>query len=169
MRSEDSSIGTLRHRKVIAVCCGAYPSKAEAKLAYEVGREIALRGAVLVCGGLGGSMEAACRGAKESGGVTIGVLPTYDKKTANRWVDIIVPTGLGHARNNLVAATGDGVIGVGGGWGTLSEVAIATKMGKPVAVLAGWQAESSVDPSATLHQAKTPEEAVSIALGENSR
>ena len=128
----------LRGRKVIAVCCAASPSKDEAKLAYEVGAEIAKRGAVLVCGGLGGSMEAASKGAYENGGLTIGIIPFYEKETANPYIGIVIPTGLGHARNNIVVATADGVIGVGGSWGTLSELAIAVKMGKPGALELYW-------------------------------
>ena len=157
--------GRLRDRKVIAVCCGGTPPVEEINLAYEVGKEIAGRGAVLVCGGLGGSMEAACRGAREKGGLSIGIIPTYEKNTANKCVDIVIPTGLGHARNNIVVATADGVIGVGGSWGTLSELAIAAKMGKPVAVLEGWTAKGPQGQGHEFIRARTPAEAVSIALG----
>jgi len=159
----------IRARQVIAVCCGGTPPSEEEKLAYEVGKEIARRGAVLVCGGLDGSMAAACRGAKEAGGLTIGILPTYEKKTANEWVDVVIPSGLGHARNNLVVATADGVVGVGGSWGTLSELAIAVKMGKRVAVLAGWDAKPPGRGRTRFVNAATPAEAVAIALGENPR
>ncbi|HDS29564.1 MAG TPA: TIGR00725 family protein, partial [Firmicutes bacterium] len=135
-------------------------------IAYEVGKEIARRGAVLVCGGLGGSMEAACRGAKDKGGLTIGIIPVYEKNSANQWVDIVIPTGLGHARNNLVAAAGDGVIGIGGGWGTLSEIAIAVKMKKPVAVIGDWEISTPLGVTDVMKRAKNAEEAVSIAMGE---
>jgi len=154
----------LRGRKVIAVCCAATPSKEEAKLAYEVGAEIAKRGAVLVCGGLGGSMEAASKGAHEHGGLTIGIIPFYEKETANPHIDIVIPTGLGHARNNIVVASADGVIGVGGSWGTLSELAIAVKMGKPVAVLKGWSVDGSSKDGKDFAVAETPEDAVEIIL-----
>jgi uncharacterized protein (TIGR00725 family) len=159
----------MRNRKCISVCCAGCPSDEEAKLAYEVGKEIALRGAILICGGLSGSMESACRGAKDHGGMTIGILPTYEKDTANKWVDIAIPTGLGNARNNLVVASGDAVIGVGGSWGTLSELAIAMKMGKVVVVLGGWRASTSGIPDPGFRQAETASEAVSIVLGENVR
>jgi hypothetical protein len=158
--------GSIRNRKFISVCCASEPSDREVALAFEVGKEIALRGAVLVCGGLGGSMEAACRGAKENGGLTIGILPTYDKTSANKWVDVVIPTGLGHARNNLVAAAGDGVIGVGGSWGTLSEIAIAMRMGKPVAVLEGWSVSMPAAPELCFRPARSAKEAVGIAMGE---
>lgn len=156
----------LRNRKMISVCCGATPPASELEIAYEVGREIAKRGAILVCGGLGGSMEAACRGAKECGGLTVGIIPVYEKNAANEWVDIVIPTGLGHSRNNLVAATGDGVIGVGGGWGTLSELAIAAKMKKPVAVLGDWEISAPPGVTGVIKRARNAEEAVSIAMGE---
>lgn len=165
MAQNDFHIGTLRSRKVIAVCCGGEPSPAELELARKVGRAIARRGAILVCGGLGGSMQAACMGAKESGGLTIGILPVYEKNSANKYVDIVIPTGLSHARNNIVVASADGVIGVGGSWGTLSELAIAVKMGKPVAVLESWSASSLYAPEGGMIKVDTPEDAVSAALG----
>jgi uncharacterized protein (TIGR00725 family) len=96
--------------------------------------------------------------------MTIGILPTYDKDSANYWVDVVIPTGLGHARNNLVAATGDGVIGVGGSWGTLSELAIAMRMGKPVVVIGGWVVSAESAPGEGFRTAQSVEEAVSIVL-----
>jgi uncharacterized protein (TIGR00725 family) len=158
----------IRDRKCISVCCAGCPSDEESKLAYEVGKEIAIRGAILVCGGLSGSMESACRGAKDNGGLTIGILPTYEKDTANKFVDIAIPTGLGNARNNLVVASGDVVIGVGGSWGTLSEIAIAMKMGKKVVVLNGWKASTSGIPDPGFPQAKTASEAVSMVLSKDA-
>jgi uncharacterized protein (TIGR00725 family) len=153
----------LKQRKTIAVCCAAEPTEREIALAYEVGRRIALQGAILVCGGLGGSMEAACRGAKEAGGITVGILPTYEKSTANPWIDIPIPTGLGHARNNLIAAMGDAIIGVGGSWGTLSELSTAMRMGKRVVVLEGWQV-STPSEIQEFTVARTPEEAVNMVM-----
>ncbi|HEX9744173.1 MAG TPA: TIGR00725 family protein [bacterium] len=155
----------LRNKKVIAVCCGSMPSDAEKKLAYETGREVAKAGAILVCGGLGGSMEEACRGANEEGGITIGILPTYEKDTANDYVDIVIPTGLSHARNTLVVSSADGVIGVGGSWGTLSELSIAIPLGKIVVSLDGWNPESKYAKKPGIKVAETPEEAVRLALG----
>jgi uncharacterized protein (TIGR00725 family) len=156
----------LRSKYYISVCCAACPPENELKLAYEVGKEIALSGAILVCGGLGGSMEEVCKGAKENGGMTIGIIPSMDKNTANPWVDIIIPTGLGHARNNLVVSTGDGVIGVGGSWGTLSELAIAMKMGKRVVVLESWEASAKEHPGDVFRKAKDARDAVRIVSEE---
>ncbi len=113
-------------------------------IAQEVGREIAMRGYSLVCGGLGGVMEAACRGAKEAKGLTIGILPTSDRRDANPYVDIVIPTGLGHARNILVVHASDALIAIDGGAGTLSEIAIALKVGKPIVGIRTWGLEGRV-------------------------
>ncbi len=107
--------------------------------AEEVGRLVAGMGAVLVCGGLGGTMEAAARGAKEAGGLTVGILPGLDRSLANPYIDIALPTGIGHARNLAVVAGGDGAIAVGGEFGTLSEIGLAGKIGRPVVILSGWR------------------------------
>jgi uncharacterized protein (TIGR00725 family) len=104
-----------------------------------VGRELGARGAVLVCGGLGGVMEAACRGAKEAGGTTVGILPGTDRAAANPYVDVAIPSGLGEARNALVARTADALVAVGGGYGTLSEIALALKAGKRVVGIGSWE------------------------------
>jgi uncharacterized protein (TIGR00725 family) len=125
--------------------------------AAEVGRLIAERGAVLVCGGRGGAMEAACRGAKEVGGLTVGILPGPDRSEANPFVDVVLPTGLGEARNALVVAAADVVIAIGGGYGTLSEIALALKVGKRVIGLGTWEIEGVV-------AAESPEAAVAAAL-----
>jgi uncharacterized protein (TIGR00725 family) len=102
-----------------------------------VGAKIAEAGCVLVCGGRGGVMEATCRGAKKKGGLTIGILPTLNKKEANKHVDIILTTSLGYARNTIVASASDAVIAVGGNIGTLSEIALALNYDKPVVVVEG--------------------------------
>jgi uncharacterized protein (TIGR00725 family) len=109
-----------------------------------VGRGLAARGAVVVCGGLGGVMEAACRGAKEAGGQTVGILPCTDRAAANPFVDTAVPTGLGEARNALVVRAADALIAVGGGYGTLSEIALALKAGKRVVGLDSWDIDGVV-------------------------
>jgi uncharacterized protein (TIGR00725 family) len=109
-----------------------------------VGRLIAERGAVLVCGGLGGAMKAACRGAQEAGGVTVGILPGTDRSAANAYVDVALPTGLGQARNALVVHAADVLIAIGGGYGTLSEVALALRAGKPVVGVETWPIEGVV-------------------------
>ena len=122
----------------IAVCAPGSASDADLVLAGAIGRLVAGRGCTLVCGGLGGAMAAACRGAKEAGGVTVGILPGYDDRAANPWVVHVICSGLGQARNTLVAATGQAVIAVGGGWGTLSEVALGLRLGRPVILLGEW-------------------------------
>ena len=109
--------------------------------AEQVGRLVASRGALLVCGGLGGVMEAACRGAREAGGTTIGLLPGTDREDANPFVDVAVPTGLGEARNALVVRAADALVAIGGGHGTLSEIALALRTGKPVIGLGTWEIE----------------------------
>ena len=125
--------------------------------AEEVGRLLGERGAVVVCGGLGGVMEAACRGAKEGGGTTLGILPGLDRAEANPYVDVAVPTGLGEARNALVVRAADALIAVGGGYGTLSEVALALKAGKPVVGLESFELDG-------MTQAASPAEAVDLAF-----
>jgi uncharacterized protein (TIGR00725 family) len=110
-------------------------------VAEEVGRLLARRGAVVVCGGLGGVMEAACRGARGEGGTTVGILPGPDRGAANPHVSVAVPTGLGEARNALVVRAADAIIAVGGAYGTLSEIALALKAGKPVIGLGTWEIE----------------------------
>ncbi len=109
-----------------------------AKIANEVGREIAARGAVLICGGLGGVMTEAAKGAKEKGGLTIGIIPGENPNSANPYIDIPIPTGLGFARNVLVAYSGDAVIAVSGRLGTLSEISFALVKNKPVVGLCTW-------------------------------
>jgi uncharacterized protein (TIGR00725 family) len=118
-----------------------------------VGRELAARGAVVVCGGLGGVMEAACRGAKEAGGLTVGILPGTDRAAANAFVDVAIPSGLGEARNALVVRAADALVAVGGGYGTLSEIALALKAGKRVVGLDSWDIEgvtAAADPAAAV-------------------
>ena len=144
-------------------------SERELDLAYEVGRQIALAGHALVCGGRGGVMRAAADGAKSAGGVTIGILPDYDPSTASEFIDFSIPTGLGHARNAIVVASGKAVIAVGGGFGTLSEIGLALKMGKPVIHVESWDLDPErvkrfSDASAIYLQATSAAEAVSFAL-----
>ena len=123
----------------IAVCGPGRDADAAALAdAEDVGAGIAAAGAVLVCGGLGGVMEAACRGARSRGGLTVGLLPGDDRDDANGWVRLAVPTGLGEMRNALIVRAADAVIAVGGGWGTLSEIALACRAGKPVIGLGTW-------------------------------
>jgi uncharacterized protein (TIGR00725 family) len=128
--------------------------------AEEVGRLLAQGGATVVTGGLGGVMAAACRGAKAAGGTTIGVLPDEDAAGANEWVDHVVVTGVGHARNLAVVASGDAVIAVGGSWGTLAEIGFAMRLGRRTVILEpGWALEG-------VGRAPTPQAAVALALAD---
>ncbi|MFB6129438.1 MAG: TIGR00725 family protein [Salinigranum sp.] len=119
----------------VSVIGGSSVSTAEADTAAAVGRVLARRGHVVVCGGLGGVMEAACRGAAEAGGRTIGILPSAERGDANEYVDVAVATGMGHARNALVVMNGDAAIAVDGGGGTLSELGYSFVFDRPVAGL----------------------------------
>ncbi len=123
----------------ISVIGGGSCGATEYALAEEVGRLVAKEGATLVCGGLAGVMEAAARGAKEAGGTTIGILPGHERTPANPYLDHVLTTGMGHARNLAVVSSGDAVVAIGGGYGTLSEIGLAAKIGRPVVILAGWQ------------------------------
>ena len=122
----------------ISVVGGSDADPAILSLAKSVGGAIAEQGAVLICGGFGGVMEAAACGAKEKGGLTVGILSNYKKETANPFIDITIPTGLGHARNFLVAAAGDIVVALPGSHGTRSEVSAARLLGKRVVGLRAW-------------------------------
>jgi uncharacterized protein (TIGR00725 family) len=119
-----------------------------------------------VCGGLGGVMEAACRGAREAGGTTLGILPGADRTEANPHVEVAVATGLGEARNALVVRAADALVAVGGGFGTLAEIALALKAGKTVAALDSWELASRQAPSEAIVRADSPEEAVAAALSQ---
>jgi uncharacterized protein (TIGR00725 family) len=126
--------------------------------AEEVGRLLAEKGCVVVTGGLGEVMAAAARGAKSAGGTTIGILPGESRRDANEWIDHAVVTGIGHARNLAVVASGDAVIAVGGSWGTLAEIAFARRLGRPVVVLEpGWEVAGE-----GLERAASPGEAVDL-------
>jgi uncharacterized protein (TIGR00725 family) len=126
--------------------------------AEEVGRLLAERGCTVVCGGLGEVMAAAARGAKSAGGTTIGILPGERRAAANEWIDHVVVTGIGHARNLAVVASGEAVIAVGGRWGTLAEIGFARTLGRPVVILEpGWEVEG-------VERAATPAKAVERAL-----
>jgi len=126
--------------------------------AERVGRLLAERGATLVCGGRGEVMAAAARGAKSAGGTTIGVLPGESRSAANEWIDHVVVTGIGHARNLAVVASGDAVIAIGGRWGTLAEIGFARVLGRYVVVLEpGWGIDE-------LPRVATPDHAVELAL-----
>lgn len=144
--------------KFIGVIGGSEASEELLKLAERVGSLIASEGCVLVCGGLGGVMEAAAKGAKSAGGLTVGVLPGGSRSDANPYIDIAIATNMGHARNAIIAHTCDALIAVGGRYGTLSEISFGLALGKRVVSLKSWD----VDPG--IIAAGTPEEAVSKAV-----
>lgn len=147
----------IRKRPRVAVIGGSRPGRQALETAFEVGRLIARAGAIVVCGGLGGVMEAASRGAREEGGFVVGILPGAAMTDANPWVDLPVATGLGYTRNALVIMNADAVVAVDGEYGTLSEIAYGKIHGKRVVGLGTWEVKG-VEPAAT------PEEAVRMAL-----
>ena len=145
-------------KKQIIGVIGAGKDDAElTEIAEEVGRLIAAHEALLVCGGLGGVMEAAARGAKAAGGTTIGILPQATKEMANQYIDVPVATGFGEGRNVVIIRTADVLIAIGGEYGTLSELAFALKMGKPVVGINTWDIKGII-------KADTPEAAVNSAF-----
>ena len=136
-------------------------------MAEAVGRVLAEAGAILVCGGRGGVMAAACRGAKSASGLTIGVLPGDSAAEANPYVDIPIITGMGEARNIIIVRTAQAVIAVGGEFGTLSEIALALKLGRRVVGLGTWELSKGGRLVQDILVASTPEEAVRLALTES--
>lgn len=151
-------------KKFIAVIGSGDCSPQEARLAEDTGREIARHGTVLVCGGLGGVMAAACRGATLAGGLTIGILPGDSRRSANPYVQIPIVTNLGEARNVIVVKTAQAVIAIGGGYGTLSEIGHALKNNIPVVGLNTWQLLHDGIPEAAIITAKDPADAVHKAI-----
>lgn len=125
-------------KKIVGVIGAGNASTNEIKIAEDVGRLIAERGWVLVCGGLGGVMEAASRGATKAGGIVVGILPQADAKLANQYVSIPIATNMGFARNSIIAHTAEALIAVGGAYGTLSEISMALNLGKPVFGIGTW-------------------------------
>ena len=148
----------------VAVCGPAEASAAEASRAEEIGRGLAERGAVLVCGGLGGVMDAAARGCVLGGGTSIGLLPGETRQGASRHLTVAIATGMGEARNALVARAADAVIAVAGEFGTLSEIALALKMGKPVVGLGTWTLQREGATGDPVLRASSPKQAVDLAL-----
>lgn len=148
-------------KKQIGVIGAGKCDKDVALIAEEVGREIAKHGAVLICGGLGGVMQAAARGAKQEDGTTIGILPGNNREDANPYIDIVILSAMGHARNAIIAQSCDALIAIDGEYGTLSEIALSLKMGKTVVVLESkWAIEGTI-------VAKNAKEAVEMAFGDN--
>ena len=128
-----------REGLVVGVIGGEQADEVHAELAYEVGRELGARGHTLVCGGRGGVMREACRGARETGGLTVGILPGDDARDANEFVDVPVVTGLGSARNTIIARTAEALVAVDGSYGTLSEIAFGLIAGRPIVALGSWE------------------------------
>lgn len=134
------------------------------QIAEEVGAELARRGCIVVCGGMGGVMEAACRGAKRAGGLTVGILPGNSRKDANEYVDVAIATGMGEARNVLVVKSSQAVVAVGGRYGTLSEIALALKLGVPVVGLDTWQLYRQGELDDGVVPVTTTQDAVEVAI-----
>ena len=155
---------TLPSGPIIGVIGGSRATSEEAAAAEAVGRGLAEAGAVLICGGRGGVMEAACRGAKSAGGLTIGVLPGRDRHQANAYVDVPIVTGLGEARNVIITRTAQAAIAIAGSYGTLSEIALAMGFGTAVVGLRTWRVEREGHPPAAIDDVDSPQEAVARAL-----
>jgi uncharacterized protein (TIGR00725 family) len=149
---------------LIGVIGGSEVTPEIAGLAEEVGREIGRRGATLVCGGLTGVMEAACKGASEEGGLTIGILPGESRRAANPYVKIPIVTGIGYARNVAVVKSSQAVIAIDGSYGTLTEIGHALQSGIPVIGLRTWSIAIEGEPDINIIIAKNPEEAVDMAI-----
>jgi uncharacterized protein (TIGR00725 family) len=148
----------------IAVVGPGKPSAGEYETAQEVGAALAEQGVVVVCGGLGGVMEAACRGAKAAGGATVGILPGTREEDANEWVDLPLPTGLGEARNAIIVRVAAGVVAIGGGYGTLSEIAFALRAAKPVVGIGTWEIARGGEPDTAIVRATDAREAVALVV-----
>lgn len=151
-------------KKIISVIGGGQPTPQEAEMAEEVGRQLARQGVILVCGGLGGVMEAACRGAAAEGGITIGILPGDSPRAANAYVQIPIVTGVGYARNLSVVKSAQAVIAVGGSYGTLSEIAYALQSGIPVIGLNTWSLSRNGQQDNSIILAENPTSAVNKAI-----
>lgn len=149
-------------RRVIAVVGPSDADDALRETAYAVGKMLAQRGAVVMTGGLGGVMAAASHGAHDVGGLVIGLLPTSDPADANEFVDVAIPTGLDELRNGLLVRSVDGVIAVGGSWGTLSEIALAMRTGTPVVCLLGWKISDQAGARVNLGTASSAAEAIDV-------
>jgi uncharacterized protein (TIGR00725 family) len=145
-------------RRYVAVCGASEATESQLAAAKEVGRLLAEAGAVIINGGLGGVSTAASEGASAAGGVVVGILPDAHRAGANQFLTVALPTGMGQARNVLIVTAAQSVIAIGGGWGTLSEIAIAKRLGRPVVTLDSW-------PISGLESVATPAEAVRMALG----
>jgi uncharacterized protein (TIGR00725 family) len=145
-------------KTIIGIIGISQASDEECSTAHEVGVEVAKRDGIIVCGGLGGVMEAACRGAKSEHGLTIGITPGFSRHEANPYIDIPIVTGMSHARNIIVVRTSDAIIAIGGSYGTLSEIAFALTIGIPIIGIRTW------DVSSEIKKVSSPKEAVDMAF-----
>jgi hypothetical protein len=152
----------VAHRPYVAVVGPSDATSQERRAAEAIGRALAEAGGIVLCGGLGGVMEAACHGADAAGGMTVGLLPGTDRAAANDYLQIALPTGLGELRNGLIIRAADAVIAVGGAYGTLSEIALALRTDVPVIGLETWDVEG-------IERVDTPAEAVKSALERAAR
>jgi len=150
----------MRRLRIISVIGGAQCSQSEASFAEDIGRMIAREGLGVACGGRGGVMEAVCRGAWDKSGFTLGILPSLDMENANPYLTVALPTGLGEARNVLVIQAGEVVLAIGGGYGTLSEIAHALRQGKPVIGYSTWCAQDGHHDELPIHRVESPSEAI---------
>jgi len=149
---------------LIAVVGGNRCTPEEARIAEEVGRLLAAKGIGVLCGGLGGIMESVSKGAKEGGGLTVGILPGDSRAAANRYVDVPIVTGMGHARNVILVKSARAIIAIDGSYGTLSEIAHALQNGVPVIGLGTWSITLKGQPDQTIIRADSPQDAVNKAL-----
>jgi len=154
----------IEQKWFIAIIGGSDCTPEEARLAEEVGRELARKGAVIICGGLGGIMEAACKGASAEGGLTIGILPGGSRQMANQYVQIPIVTNLGEARNVIIVKSAGAVIAIGGGYGTLFEIGHALRNDIPVIGLNTWSLSRNGQPDNSIVLAQNPADAVNKAL-----
>ena len=148
----------MKKKTIIGVIGSSSCSMSVSEIAFMIGMEIARRDAMLLCGGMGGVMESACKGAKEGKGITIGILPGDNKESANAYVDIPIVTGIGEARNVIIAHSADAIIAIAGRYGTLSEIAFALRFDVPVVGIATWNIDIPI------LKAKNPKQAVDMAL-----
>jgi len=153
----------LRTRRIISIIGSSHAGEELYQIAETVGQEVARKGCILICGGRGGVMEAACKGCREEGGLSIGLLPG-GKGEANPYIDIVIATNLGETRNLAVVSSGDGIISIGGGPGTLSEIAFALKLFKPLVTLKSWRLVDFEGKNPDLYRATDPIEAVDMVI-----
>ena len=149
---------------IITVIGGSDAAQKDLDAAYQVGLELAKRGAIVLCGGMAGVMEAVCKGAKDAGGTTVGIMPGNNDDDANDYIDIAIPTGLGYARNAIVATAGGAIIAIDGAYGTLSELGYGLGNGTPIVGLNTWQFMIDEKEDTTIERADNPLDAVEKAL-----